>query len=62
MTKAEMRVIFDVIVIAWAKTKSDYEIIAKDNGEDAYITECARKDFEATDEALKIMQREVGIE
>ena len=61
MTKAEMAIIHDALVIGWAYAKADYEIALDDYGSQDELTKGRKENYDAFKSALKIINDELGI-
>ena len=61
MTKAEMAIIHDALVIGWAYAKADYEIALDDYGSQDELTKGRKENYDAFKSALNIINDKLGI-
>lgn len=61
MTKQEMAIIHDALVIGWAYAKADYEIVVSDYGKDDELSKGRKQNYDAFKAALTIINDELGI-
>lgn len=61
VTKQEMAIIHDALVIGWAYAKADYEIALDDYGAEDELTKGRKQNYDAFKSALTIINDELGI-
>lgn len=61
MTKQEMAIIHDALVIGWAYARASYDIALNDYGAENVLTKGKKENYEAFKAALTIINNELGI-